>query len=124
LDTADPIVFGGESNESQNDLHYDDDLDNNSTIMDNDGVSKKRPLSADGGPSKRNCQRKSGLTSARLKGWPCNCKDKSIQNTPMLLAISLINGTFNAIMHDTGKSISPPKWPDISGTMASLRGLG
>jgi hypothetical protein len=28
----------------------------------------------------------------------------------MLLSISLINGTFNAIMHDTGKSISPPKW--------------
>ena len=106
LDTADPILLGGESNESQSDLHYDDDLDNNSIIL----VSKKRPLSADGRPSKRNCQRKGGQTSATLKGWPCNCEDRSIQKTPMLLSISLINGTFNAIMHDTGKSISPPKW--------------
>jgi hypothetical protein len=28
----------------------------------------------------------------------------------MLLTISLINGTFNGIIHDTEKSVSPPKW--------------
>jgi hypothetical protein len=110
FDTADPIVLGGELNESQTDLHYDDDLDNNSIILGNDAVSKKRPLSGDGRPPKRNCQRKGGLTLATLKGRPCNCKDSSIQSTPILLAISLINGTFNAIIHDTRKSISPPKW--------------
>jgi hypothetical protein len=67
LDTIDPIVLRGESNESQNDLHYDDNLNNNSTILGNNRVSKKRPLSADGSPSKRNCQYKSGLTSVTLK---------------------------------------------------------
>jgi hypothetical protein len=78
FDTAAPIALRDESNESQSDLQFHDNLDDNSRILGNDCASKKRPLSGDGGPPKRNCQRKGGLTSATLKRRLCNCKDSSI----------------------------------------------
>lgn len=107
LETIGLMISDGESKDKRIKFH-NGDLENNVANLN----PKKRSLSTNSSPSKRNCQLR-GQTSLPAKEQPCSRTTSLIQDTPVLLSIRLLNRTFQAIIRDTSNEVSQPGWATL-----------